>query len=113
MLIFLIVALILITLAVIFAVQNTVIVTVSFLFWTYTGSLAIILLAALCAGALISLLFYLPSLTRDKWTIRTHKKRLNEMEASLADHKSKLEDAQQQLQEKETPPEESKPQDEE
>jgi putative membrane protein len=105
--IFLIIALIIIALAVIFAVQNTAVITVSFFFWTYQGSLAIVLLVALCAGALISLLFSLPTILRDKWRIRSHKKKLAEVETSLADHKSKLEEAQQKLQAVETPPEES------
>jgi len=103
---FLVIALIIIALAVIFAVQNTAVITVSFLIWTYHGSLAIVLLVALCAGALISLMFSLPSLLRDKWIIRSHKKKLTEVESSLTDHKNRLEETQRKLQLAETLPEE-------
>ena len=108
---FLILALIIVALAVIFAVQNTAVITVSFFFWTYNGSLAIVLLVALCAGALISALFSLPSLLKDKWTIRSHKKKLSDMESSLAEHKSRLDEAQKKLQAAVAPPEEVPSQD--
>jgi len=52
--IFLFFALIISLLAVIFAVQNTAPVTVSFAIWKFPGSLALVLLAALAAGSLIS-----------------------------------------------------------
>lgn len=94
--IFLILALIIAALAVVFAVQNTAPVTVSFLLWKTDSSEAVVLLVALCAGALISLLFSLPSLVKDKWSLRTHRKKLTDMEASLADHKGQLEQVQKQ-----------------
>jgi len=95
--IFLIFALIIAALAVIFALQNTAVTTVTFLLWTFNGSLALILLLSLIAGAVVSILVSSPALIRDKLTIRNQKKRLAELEASLSKHKSQLEEAQQQI----------------
>jgi putative membrane protein len=95
--IFLIFSLIIAVVAVVFAVQNTAEVTVTFLAWTIKGSQAFILLMALIAGAAISFFASLPSIIRDKWTVRSHRKKLTEMEASLTVHKQKLDEAQNKL----------------
>jgi lipopolysaccharide assembly protein A len=95
--IFLIFALIIAALAVIFALQNTVVTTVTFLLWTFNGSLALILLLALITGAFVSLLVSSPALIRDKLTIRNQKKRIIELETSLATHKNQLEEVQHKL----------------
>jgi putative membrane protein len=95
--IFLIFALIIAAIAVIFALQNTAVTTVTFLFWKFDGSLALILLLALIAGAVISILVSSPALIRDKLTIRNQKKQIIELESQLSAHKEKLEEAQAQL----------------
>lgn len=95
--IFLIFALIIAGIAVIFAIQNTAMTTVTFLFWTFNGSLALILLLALIAGAVVSILASSPALIRDKLTIRNQKKQIIELETKLAAHKGQLEEAQNQL----------------
>ena len=46
--------------AVIFALQNVTVVTLSFFSWHFDGSLALILLVAVAVGILISLLIVLP-----------------------------------------------------
>jgi uncharacterized integral membrane protein len=99
--ILLIFSLLIAIIAVIFAVQNTTTITVNFLFWTFQSSLALVLLIALSVGALISILASTPSLLRDKWTIRSHRKKVVELESVLDDHKTKLDAAQKKLQEQE------------
>ena len=101
--IFVIIALAIAIVAVIFAVQNAVPVTVSFLVWKFQGSLALVLLVATATGALISLLASVPSLVKGGWTASRQKKKLAELETHLSDHKAKLEEAQKKLQEKEKP----------
>lgn len=90
-------ALVIAALAILFAVQNNTPVQVSFLAWKVESPLALVLLIAVAAGALISLLASLPTITRDKLTVRSHRKKVVELESSLSDHKGKLEEAQKKL----------------
>jgi len=105
-------ALIISLIAVIFAVQNAMPVTVSFLFWqSVTVPLAVVLLLAVGVGLLISALVSLPSLAGNRWTISRLKKRVAELEksvqeqqaraaaleANLADARTQLESAQKKL----------------
>ena len=98
MMVFVILALLLALLAIIFALQNTITVTITFLFWQFTGSLALVLLVALAAGILISFLAYLPSLIRGQLSTRRMRKHTSELESDLAAHKQRLEEAQLKLQ---------------
>ncbi|MGB5872674.1 MAG: LapA family protein, partial [Bacteroidota bacterium] len=59
--IFLLVSLLIAALAVVFALQNTEMITVNFLFWSFQGSLALVLLTALATGAVASSFASLPS----------------------------------------------------
>jgi putative membrane protein len=95
--IFVFLALIIAVIAVIFALQNTLVVTVSFLFWKFTGSLALVLLMALAAGALVSFLASLPALVRSQWSQRSLRKRAAELESNLNEHKQRLDEAQRKL----------------
>jgi len=88
-------------LAVIFALQNTTQVTISFLFWHLQGSLALVLLISLSVGALISSLASLPTLLKSQWIIRGQKRKLMDLGASLNLHKIELEATQKKLQEQE------------
>lgn len=101
--IFLFLALLIAGLGVVFALQNTTPVDVNFLVWSFHGSLALVLLGALAAGALISLLASLPALIRDKWAIRAHRKRQGELESSLDDHRQRLEESERKLNELQNP----------
>lgn len=92
--IFLIVSLIIAVLAIIFALQNTAITSVTFILWTFTGSLALVLLIALAAGILISFLASLPTLIKDRLTISRQTRKLGELENSLADYQQKIDDLQ-------------------
>ena len=91
--IFLFFALAIAAVAVLFAVQNNAQTTVSFLFWNFNGSLALILLIALAVGALISFLLSLPSSIRSSLTIRSQKKKISELQANLDNPKPQLSQA--------------------
>ena len=101
--IFLFIALILMAVTIIFAVQNTATTMIKFLTWEIEGSLALVLLVAVAAGALISFFFSLPTLVRDKWIVRSQRNKLNELEASLDEQTTKLEEAQRKLAEQAEP----------
>ncbi len=98
MLIFIILALLILFFAVIFALQNTTTAVVTFLFWKFDGSLALVLLIALGAGLLISFLAYLPTLLRGHWSGRKIRKQVAELEGNLAEHKKRLDEALLKLQ---------------
>ena len=74
--IFLFIALIIAVLAVLFAVQNTALATVSFAFWKTDAPLALVLLVAVAAGSLISFFVSLPSNLRTRWAIRQQRKKI-------------------------------------
>ena len=84
-------------LAGIFAAQNTAQVTVSFLFWQFKNSLAVVLLLAILSGALISIFASLPGWLRNRVGQVGQKKKVKELEASLARLGEKFEAAQQEL----------------
>lgn len=67
---FLILGLIIGAAAVVFVLQNIVPITVTFLTWHVSGSLAVILLLALLCGMLIAVLVLLPSFMRAEWRLR-------------------------------------------
>ncbi len=94
----LIIALLIAIMAVIFALQNAATISISFLVWKTEGSLALTLLVTLAVGAVVGLLVSLPGRIRGAWKAGSHKKKLAELEASLADHKRKLNEAQSKLQ---------------
>jgi putative membrane protein len=97
--VFVFLALFIALLAVVFALQNTMMVTVAFLFWKFDGSLALVLLLALAVGALISFLASLPSLVRGGLSRRTLRKRADELESNLNLERQHLEEAQLHLDE--------------
>jgi len=102
--IYLIFALVIAAVAVLFTLQNTASVAVSFLFWKFDSSLAFVLVAALAAGALISMLLSLPSLIKHKWNITSQRKKIGTLETNLTDYRSRLEEAQKKLAELQNPP---------
>ncbi|MGB6121797.1 MAG: LapA family protein [Bacteroidota bacterium] len=83
--IFLLVSLLIAALAVVFALQNTEMITVNFLFWSFQGSLALVLLTALATGAVASSFASLPSLFKANWTIGSQKKVIEELEGRIAE----------------------------
>ncbi|MBE0626744.1 MAG: LapA family protein [Burkholderiales bacterium] len=70
-----------------FALQNEVAVTVVLGFWRYDSSLAVVLLVALCLGALIAALVSTPGVIRGQWAGA----RLRRQAASLEKDKAALE----------------------
>lgn len=95
--IFLVLALIVAIVAVIFALQNPATVTVSLLFWQFDGSLALVLLVSLTAGVLISLLVSVPAVIRrsrgapaDRRTIETLRSQLAERDQQIKDLEARL-----------------------
>lgn len=95
--VFIIIALLIAIIAVIFALQNVTAITISFLFWSYNGSLALVLLITLAVGVLISLLASLPGLIRGKWTISNQKKKLSALETERNTFKQKAEEAEKDV----------------
>lgn len=93
--IMLIFSLVVAIIAVIFAVQNADTTNIQFLFWEKEVPIAAALLVAMLLGVLMSLLASSPSLIRRKMTIRNQRKKITELESSLADQKIKLAEATQ------------------
>src|SRR5688500_875545 len=96
--IFLLIGLFLGAVAVIFALQNITTITVTFLAWQLEGSLALILLLAMGAGVVISLLLSLPEVIRKSFQISRltkHNTRLKDelvnKEIEVESEKSKVE----------------------
>ena len=83
--------------AIIFAIQNTIITPIRFLVWESEGSLALILFIALVAGALISYLATAPNQIRRRLTISNQRKRIAEVEGQLASSKEELGQTQEQI----------------
>jgi len=79
----LIVAIIVAILAVVFALQNAVPITVSFLTWRFESSLALVLLIALALGILMSLLVSVPSMVKTRKMISSQKKKIRELDTGL------------------------------
>ncbi len=71
-------------LAVVFALQNNALVTLSFIAWTFQSSLAVVLMVTLVAGAFASFLASLPGMVRLKMHLRTANHRVAELEAAVA-----------------------------
>lgn len=70
--------------AVAFALQNNVPVTVSFVFWSFDSSLAIVLLLALGIGALIAGLLSSPAVIRNQWIAKRLRRQVGGLEAEKA-----------------------------
>jgi uncharacterized integral membrane protein len=95
--IFIIIALVIAIIAVIFALQNLTAVSVSFLFWNIHGSLALVLLVTLAVGVLISLLASLPGLIRGKWAQSGQKKKLAALEVERSAYQQRAESAEKDV----------------
>ncbi len=81
MFLFLILGILLGILAVIFALQNIVPVTVMFLSWELHGSMAFVIAMAIVAGLLISILVSIPEVVSNYFTLKSLRKRNQELEA--------------------------------
>ena len=101
--VFLIFALVVAFLAILFAVQNNDPASVHFLVWEYQGSLALILFVALAVGALIAFLVAAPSLIRTRMQASSQKKRAAALETSLSDTQRQLDETRSRLETPEKP----------
>lgn len=90
MIIFLILGLILGSLSVIFALQNTDLITVTFFAWQIEGSLALILLLALLTGVIICGLLGIPEVIRNYMRFKAMKKELARLTEELKMEKEKV-----------------------
>lgn len=95
--IFIIIALVIAIIAVIFALQNMTVVTVSFFFWKAHSSLALVLLITLAVGVAISLIASLPGMIRSKLNESSQKKRLIALEGERDRYRQKAEAAEKEV----------------
>jgi lipopolysaccharide assembly protein A len=91
---YLIVALLIAVIAVIFALQNAIPVTISFFAWEVTGSLSLVLLITLAIGVVIGLLVIAPSSIKNTIQVSGHRKRIGALEKELDEHKAKVAELQ-------------------
>jgi len=68
---------------VLFALQNSAIVTISFLSLRYDGSLAMILVVVFTLGLLAGILISIPSLLRKSSDLREQKRKVKKLEQSI------------------------------
>ena len=80
---FLVVALGLAILTVIFALQNPIPVSVAFFGWEFEGSLALVLLLTFALGVLVSFLISIPAILKRRSAVSTQTKKIEELENRL------------------------------
>lgn len=68
--------------SILFALQNNVPVTITFLLWRFDGSLAMVLLLAFALGGIAIALATTPATLRRQWATNRQTKRINELEQS-------------------------------
>ncbi len=73
--------------AVIFALQNVTVITVTFLYWQLTGSLALVLISAILSGIIFTLLLLLPGSIGNYFKNRGLKKEIENLEEELRKQK--------------------------
>ncbi len=84
----LILALILAVVAVVFAIQNPVVVTAALFGFSMKGSLALFVLIGVGVGIVIGVLVMMPGALKSAVTIARHRKRISGLEKSLEERKS-------------------------
>ena len=77
-------------LAVIFALENAVIVTMSFFGREVEGSLALFILLAVILGVIIGMLVMVPGTVRHSLELRNHRRRIGDLEKSLDEQKGQI-----------------------
>jgi putative membrane protein len=97
--IFLLIALIIALIAVIFALQNTQVVSITFLAWTFQSSIALEMVVTLIAGVLVGILAMLPASIRSQLQVSSKKREKAGLEASLSQAQQQVATLQKQLDE--------------
>ena len=82
--IFIVLALLIAIAIVLFALQNSAVVTISFLSLHYNASLALILVIVFTLGLFAGILISIPSLLRKSSDLREQKRRVKKLEQSIA-----------------------------
>ena len=80
--------------AVIFALQNPNIVTVSLFGYPFEGSLALVILVAVAVGILIGVLVMTPGRVKSSLSNARNRKKIGELEVNLEEQKAKLSQAE-------------------
>lgn len=75
---------------VLFILQNVVPVTVTFLVWQFSGTIAVLVLVAVIAGVLIGLLLALPAILSKEFKNASLKKHNKKLADDLEEHKQRL-----------------------
>lgn len=88
---YLVLALVIAIIAVIFALQNTAAVTISFFAWEVGGSLSLVVLVTLVIGVLVGWLFVAPSLVKHSFQGSGQRKRIGELEKEVEKFKANVE----------------------
>ncbi|MFL7811121.1 MAG: lipopolysaccharide assembly LapA domain-containing protein [Anaerolineae bacterium] len=99
MLAFLIVALLLAVFALIFALQNTNSVMLTYLVWHFQGSLALVVVVSLAAGVVITLLALIPTFIRGRLRVASHRRRESQLQDQLNEHRRQLDELSKQMEE--------------
>lgn len=102
--VFLVFALLIALVAVVFAVQNTTMVTISFLVWNFNHSLAVIILITIFTGVLISILMSAPGWIKNRLTLANLRKKNKELQTKFTKEQEKYQAAQQELELYKNPP---------
>lgn len=90
MIITLILGLILGGISVIFITQNTTVITINFLSYQLESSLALVIIASILMGVLITLIFSIPTIIRDQIKYSALRKQNKNLEDSLHEAQSKV-----------------------
>lgn len=77
---------------VLFALQNNVSVTVTFLGWRFEGSLALILLSSLAAGAAVAALITVPGAIKGRWTRSRQRRQIDDLREQVGELRRRLAD---------------------
>lgn len=88
---FLFIALILAFALVLFAVQNSTVITLTFITWKFEGSLAFILALVFGVGMLTGIFLAVPTLWRKARESRSQRKRIKELERELLNSTESIE----------------------
>lgn len=104
MTILLILALLIAIIAVIFALQNTAMVIVSFFAWQFEQSLALVLLITVIVGVLIGVLTVLPGSIRSRWRLSGQKKKMDALDKKLKEEIGIREDLERKISALQNPP---------
>lgn len=91
MILLLIIGLLLGAAAIIFAAQNTAVITVMFFAWQFTGPLALIIVLALVAGILICAFLSWPDVIRKRFMISRLKNKNEELKEEIVNKEIEVE----------------------